>query len=117
MISVLRDSISARIISQFVSNGRIGERARIRGQDEDVLDGAMETPFINYIVDVRDSSRSLKAYIRGCSWLQEEKYANDTARERVLNAARVRRASPCVFVIPPDTTSDSRALRMRPSQE
>jgi len=49
----------------------------------------VETPFINYIVDVRDSSRSLKAYIRCCS-LHEEKYANDTARERVLNAARVR---------------------------
>lgn len=51
----------------------------------------VETPFINYIVDVRDSSRSLNAYIRGCS-LHEEKYANDTARERVLNAARASSA-------------------------
>lgn len=49
----------------------------------------VETPFINYIVDVRDSSRSLKAYIRGRS-LHEEKYANDTARERVLNAVSPR---------------------------
>lgn len=79
----------------------------------------METPFINYIVDVRDSSRSLKAYIRGCSWLHEEKYANDTARERVLNAARVRlaRFTLCIRNPFPDTAYDSRALRMRPSQE
>lgn len=55
------------------------------------------------IVDVRDSSRSLNAYIRGCSLL-EEKYANDTARERVLNTP---------FVIPPSSVSDSWAERGR----
>ena len=76
-----------RIISQFVSNGHIEERARIRGRGMKTF-RVVETPFINYIVDVRDSSRSLKAYIRRCS-LHEEKYANDTARERVLNATRV----------------------------
>lgn len=62
---------------------------------------------ISSYVDVRDSSRSLKAYIRDCSLL-EEKYANDTARERVLNAMSAR--SSCVFVIP-STASDSRTER------
>ena len=60
-------------------------RARIRNEDV----SAVEISFINYDRRAaRDSSRSLKPYIRGCSLL-EEKYANDTARERVLNT-RVR---------------------------
>lgn len=71
-----------------MSNGRIGESAFVLESGMKTF-RVVETSFINYIVDVRDSSRSLKAYIRGCS-LHEEKYANDTARERVLNAARVR---------------------------